>query len=296
MRYGLYLPNFGAFGDPLLLAGLARDAEASGWDGLFVWDHVNRAWPTPVADPWVALAAIAGRTSRLRIGALVTPLARRRPWKVARETVTLDHLSSGRLVFGAGLGSAGGGEPEWRAFGEETDPAVRAAMLDEGLAVLTGLWSAEPFSFDGHHYRVLETRFWPKPRQSPRIPVWIGGYWPNRAPFRRAARWDGAFPLFDRKHGDPASQLRDLVRFIREIRDDPAPYDVVHLAAPTLDDDVGRREEIVTPYAEAGATWWLERMTPDSFGAPWQGEWPVEAMREHILRGPPTGEARREEA
>jgi alkanesulfonate monooxygenase SsuD/methylene tetrahydromethanopterin reductase-like flavin-dependent oxidoreductase (luciferase family) len=296
MRYGLYLPNFGAFGDPLLLAELARDAEEAGWDGFFVWDHVNRDWPTPVADPWIALAAISERTSRLRIGALVTPLARRRPWKVARETVTLDHLSSGRLVFGAGLGSAGGGEPEWRAFGEETDLGVRAAMLDEGLAVLAGLWSGEPFSFEGRHYRVRETRFLPTPVQSPRIPVWIGGYWPNRAPFRRAARWDGAFPLFDRKRGDPVSQLRELVRFIREIRDDPAPYDVVHLAVPTLDDHVERRAEIVAPYREAGATWWLERITPDSFGAEWQGAWPIEAMREHIRRGPSGPQARREGA
>ena len=199
-------------------------------------------------------------------------------------------------MFGAGLGSAGGSEAEWSAFGEETDRGVRAAMLDEALTVLAGLWGGEPLSFEGRHYRVHETRFLPKPLQSPRIPVWIGGYWPNRAPFRRAARWDGAFPLFDRERGDPVSGLRELVAFIREIRDDPGPYDVVHLAVPTPDDDVERRAEIVAPYAEAGATWWLERMTPDSFGAAWKGEWPVEAMREHIRRGPPERERKREGA
>jgi alkanesulfonate monooxygenase SsuD/methylene tetrahydromethanopterin reductase-like flavin-dependent oxidoreductase (luciferase family) len=142
VKYGLYLPNFGPFGDARVLAELARDAERAGWDGFFLWDHVARPGAPPVVDPWIALAAIAVATERVRIGALVTPLARRRPWKVARETVSLDRLSNGRLVFGAGLGSSGGAEVEWAGFGEETDLARRAGMLDEGLEILTGLCAA----------------------------------------------------------------------------------------------------------------------------------------------------------
>src|SRR5262249_24104165 len=157
------------------------------------------------------LTAIATVTTRIRIGALVTPLARRRPWKVARETVSLDRLSGGRLVFGAGLGSAGGAESEWAAFGEEGDLGARAEMLGEALAVLAGLWSGERFSHSGKHYSVRDAVFRPTPAQTPRIPVWIAAYWPNRAPLRRAARWDGLFALF--RDGPPRDleQLRAAI-------------------------------------------------------------------------------------
>jgi len=196
MKFGVYLPNFGPYGDARVLAALACDAEAAGWDGFFIWDHIARSWATDVVDPWIALAAVAVATTRVRIGALVTPIPRRRPWKLARETVSLDHLSSGRLIFAVGIGS--GQAVEWDDLGDEVDVKKRGQMLDEGLAVLDGLWQGEPFSHAGEYYRVKKAHFLPRAIRSPRIPVWVAGNWPNKAPMRRAARWDGAFPLYER--------------------------------------------------------------------------------------------------
>lgn len=295
MRCGIYLPNFGAWGDARAVAETAREAEAAGWDGVFLWDHVDRDFRTDVVDPWVALAAAAMATRTVKLGALVTPIARRRPWKLARETVSLDRLSDGRLVFGAGLGSAGGARAEWAAFGEEMDPGRRARMLDEGLDVLVALWSGEPVSADGDCFRVATDGFRPTPLQQPRIPVWIAGGWPARRPFRRAARWDGAFPLFGWRGaaGDHLDAARDCIAFLREERGRNAlpweGFDVVHLSAPTPGDDPARGAEIAAPFAEAGVTWWLERITPDEFGAEWAGPWPGEAMNERVRQGPPRG-------
>ncbi|MEN8180983.1 MAG: LLM class flavin-dependent oxidoreductase [Myxococcota bacterium] len=291
MKQGVYLPNFGAFGDAARLADLARDAEQAGWDGFFVWDHIARAWLVETVDPWVALSAIALATSRIRIGALVTPLARRRPWKVARETVSLDRLSGGRLVFGAGLGSAGGADAEWRAFGEEMDLRRRAERLDEALEILTGLWSGEPLSVQGRHHRVESDGFRPTPLQRPRIPIWLAASGRRRAPVRRAARFDGVFPLFQSDPPDDLEELRSLMRWVREERSDPGPFDVVHVASPRSrgpDEALAR----MRPYAELGVTWWLERITPDEFGGGWRDPWPFEAMRERIRGGPPGGAAR----
>ncbi len=278
MKYGLYLPNFGPFGDARFLAELARDAERAGWDGFFLWDHVARPGAPPVVDPWIALAAIAVATERIRIGAMVTPLARRRPWKVARETVSLDRLANGRLIFGAGLGSSGGANVEWEAFGEETDLARRARLLDEGLAILDGLWRGEPFEFEGRELTVRSAHFSPRALQSPRIPVWIAAYWPNRAPLRRAARWDGLFALFRDGPPDDARQLAEAVAFVRESRASDSAFDVVYCAD---------RETPLEPYARAGATWWLAHLKPDAFGASWTEPWPLERMRARIAQGPP---------
>jgi len=192
MRFAVGVPTVREYGDPPLLLELATSAERAGWDGVFLWDHLVYRPGDPVADPWTTLAAIAAATSTIRLGVCMTILARRRPWKVARETATLDVLSGGRLVFGVSLGSLG--QEEFEAFGEDPDPRVRAERLDEGLEIVSGLWSGEPFSFRGRHYRVDQTVFRPTPVQAPRIPVWVAGQWPNRRPFRRAARWDGVFP------------------------------------------------------------------------------------------------------
>lgn len=287
MRYALDLPNMGPFSEPRLLAELARDAEQAGWDGFFLWDHVGaRQENLWLSDPWIALAACAMTTERIRLGTMVTPLPRRRPWKVARETVSLDRLSGGRLILGVGVGS--GRATEWDNFHEETDVRRRGAMLDEALAILTGLWSGRPFEFYGAHYTVEHAEFLPPPVQQPRIPVWVAGYWPNKPPFRRAARWDGLFPLFP--EADDAEILplfRDAVAFVREQRgDNPAPFDVLHRGI-TPGDDPARAVEIVAPFAEAGATWWAEAIHPQRFGVDWGGEWPLDALRERIRQGPP---------
>jgi probable F420-dependent oxidoreductase len=274
MRYGIDVPNFGDFGNPRTLADLAREAEEAGWDGFFFWDHLQTAQPVPFTDPWVALAAMAARTERIRLGTLVTPLPRRRPWKLARETVSVDQLSGGRLVLGVGIGIN-----EWReysAFGEPTDEAQHGAMLDEGLEVLTGLWSGEPFSFQGQQYQVQEAQFLPRPVQQPRIPIWVAGIWPHKKPFRRAARWDGVFPLLDNKPLLP-DDIRAMLAYIRQQRTSAEPFDVVAVGwAYEQGKEAG--DALLADYADAGATWWLEGFNPEDTAAD---------ARARIQQGPP---------
>lgn len=235
----------------------------------------------------MALAAIALATRRLRIGALVTPLPRRRPWVVARSAVSVDRLSEGRLVFGAGIGS--GRPSEWGGLGEESDARVRGEQLDEALAVLEGLWSGERFAFRGQHYRVDETRFQPVALQRPRIPIWLAAYYPHRRPLRRAARFDGVFPLF--RKGEPAEQqprlLAEAVAFVRSLRGDAAPFDVVHCEPPLAAGREAAARERVAAIRAAGATWWLERLVPEELGGDWNAHWPAAAIRERVRRGPP---------
>lgn len=282
MKYGIYLPNFGPFGDARTLAELATNAEKAGWDGFFIWDHIQRYWKTDVADTWVALSAIALRTKRVRIGAMVTPIARRRPWKVAREAVTLDHLSNGRLVLGVGLGSSGGADVEWGNFGEEMDLRKRARMLDEGLEIINGLWGGEMFAFEGQHYHVKESQFLPKPLQTPRIPVWVAGYWPHKAPYRRMARWDGMVPLVSTDSDDDLCDLREAIRFTRSQRDTDQPFDVAYSISPK------QAAARAVEYADIGVTWLLVQLYPTHFGADWREAWPLDAMWKYLEVGPPT--------
>ncbi len=277
MRFGIHVPNFGDFHDLRAIAELARVAEDAGWDGFFLWDHIlfRKTGDLHLNDPWITLAAIAMSTESIRLGPLVTPLPRRRPWKLAREAVTLDHLSGGRLILGVGLGAPTGSD--FRALGEETDDRVRARMLDEGLDVLAGLWSGRPFTYKGDHYRLDKVAFHPTPVQTPRIPIWVAGYWPNKPPFRRAARWDGVFPI--RKGGAMRPKtLREIVEFTKSHRTPDGPFDVV-LGGGTPGDDPAKAAKIVRPVAEAGLTWWLEGMHG------WRG--PFEEMRERVRQGPP---------
>ena len=288
MKYGLYMPNFGAFGTARVVADLARNAENAGWDGLFLWDHIARPYVMNVVDPCVALTAAAMTTQTIKLGAMVTPIPRRRPWKLARETASLDHLSGGRLIFGAGLGS--GREQEWQNLGEELDAKVRGMMLDEGLDILAGLWSGQPFEYEGAYHTVVETQFEPAALQTPRIPVWIAGNYPNKAPLRRAARWDGVFPVLKTEDFDSDAQVRQLkevVDLVREYRADDSPFDVVHRGIPTPGDDKARAVEIVAPFMDTGMTWWLENLSPWCFGMEWDSDWDLAIMRERVLQGPP---------
>jgi probable F420-dependent oxidoreductase len=283
MQFGLYLPNYGALGDARLLAGLAQEAERHGWNGFFIWDHVA-AYRLPHADPWVTLTAVALGTQRIRLGTTVTPLPRRRPWKVAREAVSVDRLSGGRLTLGVGIG---GGTAEWDNFGEETDPKVRGEMLDEALEILIGLWSGQEFSYAGTYFTIKETRFLPMPQQRPRIPIWVGGNWPHKPPFRRAARWDGAFPLFDAEvEEEELAQLEEMVRYCRRQGCPESGFDVVCMGV-TPDEDRPFAAEMVRQRAQRGATWWLECFTPFRYGMTWGDDWPIEAMRQAIRQGPP---------
>lgn len=279
MFYGIYTPNFGAQTTPLLLAELAAEAEQAGWDGFFLWDHMvySLNQKLPLFDPWVALAGIAMRTERLRLGTTVTPLARRRPWKLARETVTLDHLSSGRLTLTVGVGDPG--QADFGTFGEPTDPKIRAAMLDEGLEILTGLWTGKPYSFTGTHYRVKKCTFLPTTLQQPRIPLWVGGFWPHKRPFRRAARWDGAFPLnSDGPFTPPPAILPQIRSYIMQNRSSQAPFDLVIMGSTPGNDPKAARKKLAS-YADTGLTWWLETLYR------WRNS--ADAMRQRIRQGPP---------
>jgi alkanesulfonate monooxygenase SsuD/methylene tetrahydromethanopterin reductase-like flavin-dependent oxidoreductase (luciferase family) len=275
------LPNVGEFGDPQLLMDLGVAAEQSGWDGVFVWDHVlyhDPGWP--VANPTVALAAIAARTSRARLGVLMTALPRRRVQVVARETASLDRLSDGRLIFGAGLGSM---DAEYTAFGEAAALRVRAEKLDESLQVLDALWSGGPVRFAGRHVRVDGIRMLPTPVQRPRIPIWCAGRWPATAGFRRAARWDGVMPThagYGKGTTMPPDALGTIIATISDQRGGLSGFDVAVEGRTTPAEAAG----VVAAYAEAGLTWWVEAM------GWWRGG--IAEARSRIAAGPPSRAAR----
>ena len=274
MRFGLDAANFGDYSEPRTLANLAKEAEDAGWDGFFVFDHIL---PTDAEvqlfDPWIALAAIAMSTSTIRIGPMVTPIPRRRPWKLARETVSIDRLSGGRLILSVGLG--GPAEREFEKFGEPVDAKVRAEMLDEGLEVLKGLWSGGPFSYQGRHYRLHDVVFAPPPVQSPRIPVWIGAKWRNKRPLRRAARWDGVLPIPHDGETITPDDLRTVVGYVGKHRVTDAGFDVV-----LADHDGSRTADSLAAYARAGLTWWVQRIH-----SPWTRS--LDDTRARIREGPP---------
>jgi alkanesulfonate monooxygenase SsuD/methylene tetrahydromethanopterin reductase-like flavin-dependent oxidoreductase (luciferase family) len=247
MKRGLYLSPFDELADPRLLCDLARAAESRGWNGLFLWDRI--AYPPrgrAVADPWVGLSAIASVTETVRLGPMITPLSRRRVQKVARETVTLDHLSNGRLTLGVGLGNV----EDLKPFEEESDPRERGRLLDEGLDRLAAFWSG---------------RFRPLPVQRPRIPVWVAANWPNRRPVRRAIRWDGIFPI-DLPGPEELAQLAEEIRRARAGSEDA--FDLVVEVPPGAD---------VREWEEAGATWVLTTIEPQP---------PELEIREVIETGP----------
>lgn len=278
MRFALDLSIFGVYADPALLADLAVTAEHAGWDGFFLWDHIATAHEPEVTDAWIALTAVAVRTQRMKLGPMVTPLARRRMTKLARETVALDHLSEGRLILGVGLGA--NHEREFTDFGDEGDPRIRARILDESLALLDQLWSGQPVSFAGEHLQANAEPFLPRPLQQPRIPVWVGGTWPNRRPMRRAAAWDGVFPLMAGagfEYQMTAQELADVHAFVTAERADDRPFDLVH--AGLLSGDRVADEALVAPYVDLGVTWWLEHIYP--------GRMTVAETRDFIRLGPP---------
>ena len=226
---------------------------------------------------------MALRTTRVRLGTMVTALPRRRPWKVARETVTLDHLSHGRLILGVGIGdtSVFVSDPSLTHFGEAASAVQRAAMLDEALDVLVGLWSGKPFTYQGKYYRVNQLTFLPPPVQSPRIPIWVGGGWPLRGPARRAARWDGSClyrqPVAGASEHFTPDDVRALKAFVRRHREGEAPFDIA-LGGMSRGADWERERALIRSLAEAGATWWMEYLPPGTGG--------VDEVRARIARGP----------
>lgn len=269
MNYGFIITT----GDPGTVAGLAGEAEDAGWDGAFYWDGIAIG-EIETYDPWVVMAAMATRTERVRLGAMLTPPARRRPWKLAREAMTLDRLSNGRLVMPVGLGAVDDGG--FSKVGEPTDRKVRAGRLDEGLEILTGLWSGEPFSYEGEHYRLEEMTFLPTPVQRPRVPIWVVGAWPSRKSMNRALRYDGLL-AYTTRGGVTPDDVRAMNDYVEENREGGGAFDIV-VDGETPGDDPGRAAEMVRPFAEAGATWWIE--------SPWTPPNEPADLRRRIGQGP----------
>jgi alkanesulfonate monooxygenase SsuD/methylene tetrahydromethanopterin reductase-like flavin-dependent oxidoreductase (luciferase family) len=269
LRRGLAVPCFAE--DPAELIELGAAAERAGYDGFFLWDHLvfdDSGEGPPIVDPWLVLAVVAARTATIKIGTMITPVPRRRPWQLAKATTTLDLISGGRVILGVGLGSPAYGD--FGIFHEPSGARQRAELLDEGLDVLAGLWSGERFSYAGAHFTVDPVRFAPVPVQRPRIPVWVGGVLPSRRPIARAARWDGMVPIRPGPAARPsATDIADVSQQIAAIRGDRGAgdgrtagrYDLVVWAevASGPADAAG----LAAPYQQAGATWWIESARPE---------------------------------
>lgn len=274
MQFGLDVSNMGVTADPRRVVELAVAAEEAGWDGLFMWDSWGYVWDVPTGDQWVILAAVAQATSRLRLGTAITVLPRRRPNMVAHTLATLDLLSGGRMVFGAGLG---GGGREFTAFGEVEPAKTRAAMLDEGLEVVAGLLRGEHVKHAGPHYTVDDVALMPHGVQTPRVPIWIGATAGNA--LRRAARWDGWVIYTVDEHGEPIRTPDDVGVLLatiqaarREADRDQQPYEVVVTGATAPGDSV-------EAYQAIGATWWLETLHGHRLG--------FDALMARVVAGPP---------
>jgi alkanesulfonate monooxygenase SsuD/methylene tetrahydromethanopterin reductase-like flavin-dependent oxidoreductase (luciferase family) len=270
MKYGFVLP----FGDARTAADLAYKAETAGWDGFFVWEAV---WGI---DAWICLTAAAMRTERIKLGTMLTPLSRMRPWKLASETATLDNLSGGRVILAVGLGAVDTGFAE---FGEETDRKVRAELLDEGLDILNGLWKGQPFNYLGKHYQVQPTSFMPPPPpvQQPRIPIWVVGAWNYPKSMQRVLRCDGLLP-YTPGHAFTPDELREMKAYVEDNRKLTNPFDIV-VEGETPGEDPEQAADQVRPWVEAGATWFLETR----WEVPREEESSLSLLVERLHQGPP---------
>ena len=272
MKYGFVLP----YGDAKKAADMAYEAEHAGWDGFFVWETV---WGV---DAWVSLTAAAMRTEKIRLGTMLSPISRMRPWKLASETATLDILSNGRVILSVGLGALNTG---FKEFGEVTSRVKRIGLVDEGIDILTGLWKGPPFTYEGKHYTILETSFPStiKPVQKPRIPIWMVGAWPRKKSMRRVLKCDGLLPtkMVGRKHVKVEPEdIREIKSWILENRTLKTPFDII-IEGKTPVKERENWHDTVSPYHEAGATWWIEAMWDLSSK---DGDKP---LLERIRAGPP---------
>jgi probable F420-dependent oxidoreductase len=273
MRFGLNVINAWS---PDFILHLAVAAEEAGWDGFFLWDHVTFEYDVSLHDPWILLGAIAACTKKIRLGTLVTPLARRRPHIVAKETATLDHLSKGRVVLGVGLG---GVDREFSAFGEESDSKKRAEKLDEAIELIRKIWSGEVVEHDGKHYTLDRVALLPKPIQEPQIPIWVGGH--SKPALRRASKYDGW------ADGGPApsvglpgmtsQELKASITYIMENRKEKNPIDIIYTAE--LPEDSQQLRDMIRKLQQIGVTWVLESIHGMRYSH--------KKALERVKRGPP---------
>jgi alkanesulfonate monooxygenase SsuD/methylene tetrahydromethanopterin reductase-like flavin-dependent oxidoreductase (luciferase family) len=289
MKYGCVIDdgNFKAFGD------LAREAEEAGWDGIFIADAIGietKGFPASEwFDPWVVLAVMAERTERIMLGTLITPVSRRRPWKLAREVSTLDHLSGGRIILGAGLGAAAD-DGGFYKVGEQMDLKSRAELLDEGLEIVAGLWKGKPFSLDGKHYKVQKMTMLPRPLQTPRVPIWVVGVWPKDKSMRRAMRYDGVvIQKYKSTPGDKdrPEEVQAVLEYVNARRTKKSHFDIVvqsfrgglkRTSGRSAGKDRSRDRDEAASLGEAGATWLMEHFLSTS---------EPKAILRWIQQGPP---------
>jgi alkanesulfonate monooxygenase SsuD/methylene tetrahydromethanopterin reductase-like flavin-dependent oxidoreductase (luciferase family) len=276
MRFGIIL-NAGNIHD---LVDLAEQAEAAGWDGVFYYDGISIPG-MDLYDPWVTLAGMAVRTSTVRLGAIITPLSRRRPWKLAHETATLDQLSNGRVILPVGMGTLD--DKAFTGVGEETSLRGRAELLDESLAILEQAWSGEPVTYDGTHYHLAEFTLRPPSLQRPGIPIWVVAAWPRPKSVARALRYDGLIPQMSGGDGFPGrptpEDIRAIAALVQERRPpETGPFQIVTDGSTPADNPAAARAT-VEPFAEAGATWWIE--------VDWQNA-TLDTLRRRVSAGPPT--------
>ena len=277
MKYAFNFPLFDHLADERVLAELAHEAEQSGWDAVLVWDHVNLHLPGmanggPHAEPWIALALMAQSTQRVLLGTCVTPVARRRPAKLAREILALQRLSGGRFVFGAGLGV---GAEEFDDLGEERHLPTRGDMLDEGLEVITQLLSGAPVDHDGEHYQLHSPTAFDAAAD---VPIWVAGTWPNKRPFRRAARYDGIYAMKD-GFVDPLTpqDVAAMASYIQQHRATDKPFNLA--VGANTSGDTSQDRDRAAALREAGANWWLDgTLTPFE---------DLQALRTRLHAGPP---------
>jgi hypothetical protein len=277
-KYGIALIQFNEFSDPNLVVDFAMEAEKAGWDGIFLCDHLyySREELNSISETWVQLSAIAAKTQKIKIGTYVSPLPRYLPWQLAKMTATLDILSKGRLILGVGLG---GPAVEYEAFGGEYDTRILAEKMEESLVIIQGLWLGEPFSYSGKHYKIDNVCLLPKPLQTPRIPIIIGGEWPNKKPFIRAAKYDGAAPIHQKFPQElSVDDFKEIKSFIEQNRTSDEPFEILKTGTGYFAPD--QRIKMINSYLDAGITWWLEHvntlMQPS-----------VEEMRKIVQQGPP---------
>lgn len=292
LNYGIVLPNWEVNGDAEQLVEYAVEAETVGWDGVFLADHLIFPQMRPdeevtedldFPDPWITLAGIAAQTTKLRLGTWITPIPRRQPWQVARDLATLDQLSNGRVILGAGMGTP----TDYTKFGEAWEPRRLGRRYDEAIDVIVGLWRGEPFNHDGEFFSIDDAVLRPTPVQEPRIPIIIGGHWPNKKPFQRGARWDGIIPhyrgdgvvseegikgLVQGNDVDPEAEVHAMLDYYHGLTDTPGdiflPADPPHRSSGWVD-----------LCEERGVTWLYTRPRDES------GEWDL--SMERIREGPP---------
>lgn len=277
MKFGVV----GSFGSAEQIIEMGIAAETAGWDGFFSWDGIS-VGEMDTFDPWVLLSAIAMKTERIQLGAMVFALARQQPWKVARESITLDQISHGRLIMPVGLGAAADDGGFSRVSGGVTDRKTRAELLDDALAILALAWTGEKFSYQGTHHSVTDLVFQPRPVSRPRIPIWVVAGYPAPKSMGRAVRWDGILPtmlstpLFEPLTPD---DIRQVAAWVAEHRGASGqPFDIV--VEGELSADPVESAARVRGLAEAGATWWIESR--------WEGETAApDALLTMIKNGPP---------